>query len=154
MEEDQSGTMGPGQIGGLVGQRAFKKLKGGQEKLGDLLGNTLSNWSHLLSGSMKNLAAQAALTAAVDIGIADAIPSAEKGSVRIMVKGKEKHFMVEDPLVLDALTSLHYVGSNTPVMKAMKKLKHYLTVGVTASPRSEEHTSELKSLNRNSNAVF
>src|SRR3546814_9221834 len=44
MEEDQSGTMGPGQIGGLVGQRAFKKLKGGQEKLGDLLGNTLSNW--------------------------------------------------------------------------------------------------------------
>src|SRR3546814_6677426 len=42
--------------------------------------------------------------------------------------------MVEDPLVLDALTSLHYVGSNTPVMKAMKKFKHYLTVGVTASP--------------------
>src|SRR3546814_4587443 len=76
MEEDQSGTMGPGQIGGLVGQRAFKKLKGGQEKLGDLLGNTLSNWSHLLSGSMKNLAAQAALTAAVDIGIADAIQAA------------------------------------------------------------------------------
>lgn len=134
MEEDGTGTMGPGQIGGLVGQQAFKKLKGGQEKLGDLLGNTLSNWSHLLSASMKNMAAQKALDAAVDMGIAQKLKAAEKGSVRVMARGKERHYMVDDPLVLDALTSLHHVGPSGPAMKAMRKFKHYLTVGVTSSP--------------------
>ena len=59
MEDDATGTMGPGQIGGLVGQSAYKRLKGGTDKLGDLVANTVSNWSHLLSASMKNLAAQA-----------------------------------------------------------------------------------------------
>lgn len=134
MEEDQTGTMGPGQIGGLVGQRAFKKLKGGQEKLGDLLGNTLSNWSHLLSASMKNLAAQQALEAAQKVGIAEKVSTAEKGSVRVMADGKEVHYLVDEPLVFDALTALNYVGSNTPVMKAMRTFKHYLTTGVTLSP--------------------
>ncbi|HCP76806.1 MAG TPA: hypothetical protein DIU11_03480, partial [Pusillimonas sp.] len=134
MEEDQSGFMGPGQINGLVGQRAFKKLKGGQEKLGDLLENTLSNWSHLLSASMKNMAAQKSLKSAEEIGVADRIPSAEKGSVRVMVKGKERHYLVDDPFVLDALTALSYMGPTSPVMKAMQKAKRYLTTGVTVSP--------------------
>lgn len=134
MEEDQTGTMGPGQVAGLVGQRAFKRLKGGQEKLGDLTANTVSNWSHLLSASMKNLAAQGAIKSAVDLGIAQRLSGAEKGSVRIMVNGQERHYLVDEPLVLDALTSLHFVGHNDPFMKAMRKFKHALTVGVTLSP--------------------
>jgi len=134
MEEDQTGLLGPGQVGGLVGQYAFKKLKGGQERLGDLLGNTLANWSHLLSASMKNLAAQEAMRSAVDMGIAEKVPSATKGSVRIMVKGHEQHFMVHDPLVLDALTALHFTGFSGPIVKAMSKFKHMLTTGVTISP--------------------
>ena len=145
MEEDQTGTMGPGQIGGLVGQRAFRKLKGGSEKLGDLTANTVANWSHLLSGSMKNLAAQEALQAASTMGVADRLAGAEKGSVRVMVKGQERHYLVHDPLVLDALTSLHYVGSNDPIMKGMRKFKHALTVGVTISP-----TFRLRNLMRDS----
>jgi len=134
MENDATGTMGPGQIAGLVGQRAFKKLKGGKEKLGDLTANTVSNWSHLLSASMKNLAAQGAMESAVEMGIAEKIGAAQKDSVRIMVDGKEKHYMVDDPMVLDSLTSLHYVGSNDPIMRAMRKMKHALTIGVTISP--------------------
>ncbi|TJZ69760.1 LPD38 domain-containing protein [Chitiniphilus eburneus] len=134
MEEDGTGTAGPGQIGGIVGQRAFQKLKGGKEPLGDLLANTLSNWSHLLSASMKNLAAQRALTAAEKAGIAEQITSAEKGSVRVMRDGHEKHYQVHDPLVLDALTMLHHQGWNNPAMKAMRTMKHLLTTGVTMSP--------------------
>ncbi|MBN9402047.1 MAG: hypothetical protein J0I30_04410, partial [Burkholderiales bacterium] len=133
-ENDATGTMGPGQISGLVGQRAFKKLKGGKEKLGDLTANTVSNWSHLLSASMKNLAAQGAMESAVEMGIAEKIGAAQKDSVRIMVDGKERHYMVDDPMVLDSLTSLHYVGSNDPIMRAMRKMKHALTIGVTISP--------------------
>lgn len=134
MEEDRTGSMGPGQISGLVGQQAFKRLKGGQEKLGDLLGNTLSNWSHLLSASMKNLAAQQALQTAEQVGIATPLRAAEKGSVRVMVKGKERHYLVDDPLVLEALTALSYVGPNGPTMKLARKFKHYLITGVTLSP--------------------
>ncbi|WP_167671033.1 hypothetical protein [Allopusillimonas ginsengisoli] len=64
----------------------------------------------------------------------DPLPTAEKGSVRIMEKGKERHFLVDEPLVLDALTALHYVGPNTIVMKAMRRFKHYLTTGVKVRP--------------------
>ncbi|MDS1141698.1 LPD38 domain-containing protein [Pusillimonas sp. SM2304] len=145
MEEDQTGTMGPGQVNGLVGQRAFKKLKGGQEKLGDLLGNTLSNWSHLLSASMKNLAAQKALETAQEVGVAEKVRAAEKGSVRVMTKGKEVHYLVSDPMVLDSITALSHMDSSAPVMRAMRKFKHYLTTGVTLSP-----TFRLRNLARDS----
>jgi|GEM_PF-1371066 len=134
MEDDATGTMGPGQIGGLVGQHAYKRLKGGTDKLGDLVANTVSNWSHLLSASMKNLAAQGALQEAEKLGIATRLRQAERGSVRAMFDGHERHFQVSDPLVMNALTSLHYVGSNDPFTKAARKFKHALTVGVTISP--------------------
>ncbi|MGE8688640.1 MAG: LPD38 domain-containing protein [Achromobacter sp.] len=134
MEDDATGTMGPGQIGGLVGQQAYKRLKGGTDKLGDLVANTVSNWSHLLSASMKNLAAQGALKEAAKLGIATRVRQAERGSVRAMVGGHEQHYMVSDPLVMNALTALHYVGSNDPFTKAARKFKHALTVGVTISP--------------------
>lgn len=134
MEDDATGTMGPGQIGGLVGQHAYKRLKGGTDKLGDLVANTVSNWSHLLSASMKNLAAQGALQEAERLGIASRVRQAERGSVRAMFDGQERHYLVDDPLVMNALTSLHYVGSNDPFTKAARKFKHALTVGVTISP--------------------
>lgn len=134
MEDDNSGAMGPGQIGGLVGQQAYKRLKGGTDKLGDLVANTVSNWSHLLSAGMKNLAAQGALLEAVRLGVATPARAGERGSVRAMFDGRERHFMVSDPLVMNALTSLHYVGSNDPFTKAARKFKHALTVGVTISP--------------------
>ena len=108
MEDDATGTMGPGQIGGLVGQSA-KRLKGGTDKLGDLVANTVSNWSHLLSASMKNLAAQGALQEAEKLGIATRVRQAERGSVRAMFHGQERHYLVDDPLVMNALTALHYV---------------------------------------------
>lgn len=134
MEDDATGTMGPGQIGGLAGQHAYKRLKGGTDKLGDLVANTVSNWSHLLSASMKNLAAQGALQEAEKLGIATRVRQAERGSVRAMFNGQERHYLVEDPLVMNALTALHYVGSNDPFTKAARKFKQALTVGVTISP--------------------
>src|SRR5690606_20459976 len=47
---------------GLVRQEAFKRLKGGKDRLNDLLENTVMNWHHLLSASLKNNAARQALT--------------------------------------------------------------------------------------------
>ncbi|TLP68252.1 hypothetical protein FEA48_30840 [Pseudomonas nitroreducens] len=132
--EEGDGTAGPGQIGGLTGQRAFQKLKGGKEPLGDLMANTLANWSHLLTVSMKNLAATNALKAAEPMGVATPVREAEKGAVRVMIGGREQHYLVHDPLVLDALTMLHQQDWNNPAMKAMRTFKHWLTTGVTSSP--------------------
>lgn len=153
---------GPRNASGLVNQYAFKKLKGGTDNLNDLMQNTLRNWSHLLSASLKNQASAAALESAEAAGVATPISQKQKGSVSFLgrVKHKipkgqsyvengvtlvsdgtaevetigEKHYMVDDPFILNAITSLEFAGWNNPAMKMMQKAKHYLTLGVTISP--------------------
>lgn len=132
MEGDKA--VPPGMVGGLVRQKAFERLKGGTEPLGDLLANTLTNWSHLLSASMKNMAAKRALGSAEDMGIATPATSSDKGTVWVMENGQQKHYTVSDPLVFDALTMLHHPGWTNPAMKAMQWFKRALTTGVTADP--------------------
>ncbi|MFZ4481786.1 MAG: hypothetical protein ACOYNZ_18045, partial [Rhodoferax sp.] len=132
--------------GGAVRQQAFKKLKGGTDKLNaDLLDNTLRNWAHLLDASAKNRAAKATLEAAEKVGVAvntteeaarqmgKAIGN-KNGVVWFMDQGKQRYFLVDDPYVLTAISSLEYAGMNGPMMKAMGAMKNMLTVGVTASP--------------------
>lgn len=159
----EEGMAGPTVKGGLVRQYAFKRLKGGTEKLNaDLLANTLMNWGHLLAAAAKNRAATAALEAAEAQGVAIRLTGPQKGSVYVqgmreveipagkkyldggvekvsdgtatMMEHGEIHYLVIDPLIMDAITSLEWTGFNNPAMKAMSKAKHWLTMGVTANP--------------------
>jgi hypothetical protein len=66
----EDGVSGPSIGSGLVNQEAFKRLKGSKRQLNDLLENVLLNMAHLLDASAKNLAARAALTAALGAGVA------------------------------------------------------------------------------------
>ena len=130
----------------LVGQHPFHRLKGGTEKLNsNLLENVLSNWYHLLDAGIKNRAAKESLEAAAAIGAATesneatvkemARASGKKSSaVWFLDQGVKRHFVVGDPFVLTAITSLQYSGMHGPIMDAMSTFKHVLTVGVTASP--------------------
>jgi hypothetical protein len=53
----------------LTGKEFSKMLKGNNDKpFGDLMENTLRNWSHILSASMKNQAANTTLDAAREMG--------------------------------------------------------------------------------------
>ena len=53
----------------LTNQEFSKELKGGSDKpFGDLMENTLRNWSHILSASMKNQAAVTIVNDAMDMG--------------------------------------------------------------------------------------
>lgn len=131
---DDQEFKGPKNVSGMANQYAFKKLKGGTDNLNDLMQNTLRNWSHLLSASLKNQAAQAALKSAEKMGVATNIGAKQKGSVFYLENGEQKHFAVEDAFILDAITSLEFAGFNNPAMKAMTTAKHYLTLGVTVSP--------------------
>lgn len=119
----------------LVRQQAFKKLKGGTDKLNsDLLTNTLMNWSHLIEASAKNRAAKAALIAAEKTGAAHKADPGEKKTVWFMDGGQKVEYGVDDPFIMTAITSLEYAGMNNGIMGAMSKFKHMLTIGVTASP--------------------
>ena len=140
MEDDQ--TQGPGQIKGLLRQSVIKRLNGGKEPLGDPLENILSNWSHMLTASMRNMAAVRALEAGQKIGIAEGVTStgrnAEgakvKGSVWVMQGGVKSHWIVHDPAVLEALESLSFNGYNNAVMRGAGMFKRMLTTTVTISP--------------------
>lgn len=139
-----------GQANKIVGQKAFHKLKGGTQALDDLLVNIVSNWSHLLTASMKNQAASASLKGAVKQGIADKLSRIAAGEyinktsdkfqkggqnvVWVMEDGKQKYYQVNDPLVFDALNMINHKGWNNPLINSMGKFKKALTIGVTSSP--------------------
>ena len=130
----EDNTSGPTIKSGLVNQYAFKKLKGGKEGLHDLMANTLMNWSHLLSASLKNQAAAASLQAAEGIGAARPIPRQEKGAVSALVDGDRVWYEVDDPFLLDAITAMEWSGFKGPAMEALGKFKRALTTGVTVNP--------------------
>lgn len=144
---DQDGEfMGAKIKGGLARQRAFQELKGGSQKLNsDLLANAMQNWAHLIDASAKNRAAKATLEAAERVGIAmesdqETVRQLGKsiggkgGTVWFMDGGQQRHFLVGDPHLLVAINSLEYAGMRGPLMDALSTTKHWLTIGVTASP--------------------
>lgn len=127
-------TNGPHLSKGLVNKAAWKRLKGGTDKLNDdLLTNMLMNWSHLITASAQNRAAKATIEAAVKADVAEAVPSGTKGSVRYREDGQERAFMVNDPHLMDAITALEYAGLGA-WSKPFVKFKRYLTLGVTVNP--------------------
>ncbi len=133
-KEDGTQEVNPSNISGMVNAKGIKRLKGGENVLHDLLANTMQNWSSLLSSAMKNNAAWHTLEEAEGLGIAHRVKSDEKGSVYVLQDGKEVHWMIDDHLVSQAVSSLSAVPFRGPVMKALTKFKHVLTSGVTLSP--------------------
>lgn len=132
-EMEKGPDVGPGQVG-LVRQRVIERLAGGNDILGDPLENMLANWSHMLTASMRNLAANAALDQGVQAGIAERLEAPEKGSIWTMRKGAEEYWKVNDPMVLESLEALNFNGYDNPIMRQAGKFKRALTTGVTISP--------------------
>jgi hypothetical protein len=133
-DAQDGGVRGMNIRSGVVRQEAFKKLKGGEQKLNDLLSNTLMNWAHLIDASSKNRAAQATIEAAQAVGVARPASYGEKKTVWFMRDGEKAEYKVDDPYILTAISSLEYAGLRGPAMDALSAFKHWLTIGVTASP--------------------
>ena len=137
--EDQADTQGPKTLESLTGQTAIKRLKGADIKLNDLLSNVLMNWNHLISASLKNNAAKVSLDAAVKMKAATPIKRGKTqptspNAVFVRENGRKVWYEVNEPLVLESLTSLNWDGFNSRALKAMRKFKRAFTIGVTASP--------------------
>ena len=150
---------------GLTSQKFSAELKGQSDKpFGDLMENTLRNWSHILSASMKNQASNATIDAAMEAGAA--IPNlkvglawedgkvvssksgelvgdgslraeyteAGKGIVKTMMNGQPAYFEVLDPMLLDSITSIGYLGPKSKFLDVARDFKNLLQYGVTISP--------------------
>lgn len=134
--DDEGEVRGPSGGGKLVRQKAFEKLKGGTEKLGDPLQNILKNWHHLIDASLKNRAATLALDTAAHLGIAQKVAEAQtdKTSVWALQDGAKVHYNVADPLTLEAISAISSPWIQGSAVKALAAFKRALTVGVTISP--------------------
>lgn len=119
---------------GLVGQKFSNQLRGGDKQLGDLMENTLLNWSHILSASMKNQAANETIKAAERLNAAVEVDGPEKGAVKIMRNGDPTYFKVLDPMLLDSIISIGYMGPKSKFLDVAKDFKNMLQFGVTISP--------------------
>jgi hypothetical protein len=119
---------------GLVGQKFSKQLKGGEKQLGDLMENTLRNWSHILSASMKNQAANATINAAEEWDAAFEVKEGGKNTVKVMRNGDPIYFEVTDPMLLESIMSIAYMGPKSKFLDVARNFKNMLQFGVTISP--------------------
>jgi len=132
MEEDVKGGQTPS---GLTRQNFSKALEGGGDRpFGDLMENTLRNWSHILSASMKNQAAVTTLKDAAKLGAVEPASEPGKDTVAVKVDGKNQYFTIKDPLLLESITSIGYLGPQSKFLDVSRNFKNMLQYGVTMSP--------------------
>ena len=122
----------------LTGQEFSKALKGGEKKLNDLMENVLMNWSHILSAAMKNQAAVKTIDAAVDMKAAKEVKPMDgkypKGSVKVMRDGKAVHYELSDPDLVDAISTISYLGPKSQFLDIARGFTNALRYGITMSP--------------------
>ncbi len=147
--DDAGAVRGPTSGGQMVRQKAFEKLKGGAEPLGDPLQNILRNWHHLIDAGLKNRAATLALETASHLGVAEKIheAQADKHSVWVMQVGQKTHYSVRDPLTLEAVSALTAPALNSTLLTLFGGFKRALTLGATISPAFKARNLLRDSLN-------
>lgn len=164
-KEMESGDIqGAATASGLSNQYFSKQLEGGEKAFGDLMENTLRNWSHILSASMKNQAANVTMNAAVKMNAAfpnlkvglewkdgkvystktdqlvgdgslkPEYTTSKPGMVKVMREGKPTYFDVQDPLLLESIMSIGYLGPKSKFLDVARDFKNILQAGVTLSP--------------------
>lgn len=145
-EQDSSRAfVGPSLSSGFVKQNAFKKLKGGSEKLNnDLWENAIGNWSHMIDAALRNKVARQILDTTTRLGDAreltsqEALHEADKAlkakTSWVMEDGQKKYYAVEDPFVFHAVTALETGAPRGPLMDIGRWFARTLRAGVTSNP--------------------
>ena len=136
--DEEAAAGGPRAGKGLSRQEAYKKLKGGKQNLNDLLENTLMNFHHLISASLKNQAATQAMVNAERAGIARVVPESRrdpKTSTFVLKDGDRVFYEIDDPLVFESLTALADPGLNNLAVQTMSAFKRLFTNMTTVTPQ-------------------
>ncbi|MDT8895624.1 LPD38 domain-containing protein [Halomonas sp. I1] len=141
LDENTNDVQGPASTAGLSRQRAYQRLKGADMRIGDLLENTLMNYHHLLSASLKNQAAMQAIDNAEQLGVAHEVSESNRdprSSTFILRNGQQAYYEISDDLVYKALVNMTDAGMqallNSSAMKVMRWFKRVLTNTTTVTP--------------------
>ena len=122
----------------LTGQYFSKELKGGMKKTNDLMENVLLNWSHILSAAMKNQAAVKTIDSAEKMGAASLAQKINgkypSNTVKVMKDGQEVHYEINDAGLVDAISTISYLGPKSAFLDVAKGFTNALRYGVTLSP--------------------
>jgi antitoxin component of RelBE/YafQ-DinJ toxin-antitoxin module len=148
--EDDGSLSAANTSSGAVGQYLSKRLKGSTRQLNDLMENVLLNWSHILSASMKNQAANTTLESATEMGgiVNKLTPLGDgkfgrdkdgnkvplKFAVKTMTKGKESYWEIQDEFLLASLDAVANVPQNTMWLNIAREFKTTLTRFISLSP--------------------
>jgi hypothetical protein len=83
---------------------------------------------------MKNQAAVTTIKDAAELGAVE--PATEPGNDTVVVKvdGKNKYFKILDPLLLESISSIGYLGPQSKFLDVSRDFKNLLQYGVTMSP--------------------
>ena len=57
-----------------------------------------------------------------------------KDTVKVLINGKDAYFHVNDPMLLESIGAITYLGPQSKVLDVMRNFKNYLRFGVTLSP--------------------
>jgi len=121
-------------FGGIVGVKPSKKLKGGTTAFkGDWVELVTQNARAAIDMGMKNVAAQRAIRDAKTLGLSHEVKKPGDADVSIRVKGKTRHFVVDDPLLIDSLTAMAPTDL-TGFMRALALPSQFLREMVTRDP--------------------
>jgi hypothetical protein len=122
----------------LTGQEFSKMLKGGEKKTNDLMENVLMNWSHILSAAMKNQAATKTIDAAEKLDAAEVATQVNgkypPNTVKVMRDGQVVHYTLTDPDLVDAISTISYLGPKSAFLDVAKGFTNALRYGITMSP--------------------
>jgi len=122
----------------------IKRLKGGEEKLGDPIENVLRNWSHLIQESQRNVARASAAEVATNLGLASRMPGneslkspgarRENNIISFQENGQPVYLKVEDIDLFEALAETNAKAFDSTLLKVLGSAKRMLTVGATIGP--------------------
>ena len=133
-EEREGDLTAYGAAAGLSGQDFGKRLKGGTDRVDNLLQNLLRNWGSLLAASQRNGVARDTLEQATSMGVAKKVRQGTEGAINVMVGGRASAYTVQDLLLVDALLSINTSALNHPILKVFGAFKRWLTGAVTMDP--------------------
>ena len=112
-----------------------KKLKGGEDPLGDFFENIVRNSQAAIQAGMKNVAAQAATNQALIINEVTRLnrkPQSHESVYRVYENGKEVYYRASDPLFIEAIKALNM--ADLPFMGLLSKPAAMLRNLVTKDP--------------------
>ena len=119
----------------------IKRLKGGEEKLGDPLENILRNWTHLIQESQRNVARSAAADVMVKEGYAEVVPGNETFKspgarrenfiISYQKDGKAAFMKVNDVDLFEALSNANAKVFDSTLLKILTGAKRLFTAGAT-----------------------